>query len=173
MLSYVVESITNHFFLWTSPIDACASLILFRIPSSILEEKCSILEEKWWKHFLLCFSLPSSIPSQKPNLLFYSLKLISPSISPISRFSVSSQTSFLFWFGFQFTKVCVLVSLFWFWKSLTSCSYTAVLTTSCSSTKYTRDQISISFGDAYGNQVRFSLNLILIQNFAEIFVWDR
>jgi len=27
------------------------------------------------------------------------------------------------------------------------------ISTSCSSTKYTRDQISISFGDAYGNQI--------------------
>ncbi|KAM3688537.1 hypothetical protein ACJW31_10G158400 [Castanea mollissima] len=38
-------------------------------------------------------------------------------------------------------------------QSVTSCSYTAVITTSCSSSKYTRDQISISFGDAYGNQI--------------------
>ncbi|KAM1780664.1 hypothetical protein FF1_041797 [Malus domestica] len=34
-----------------------------------------------------------------------------------------------------------------------TCSYTAIITTSCSSTRYTRDQISISFGDAYGNQI--------------------
>ncbi|KAB2598569.1 hypothetical protein D8674_001489 [Pyrus ussuriensis x Pyrus communis] len=34
-----------------------------------------------------------------------------------------------------------------------ACSYTAVITTSCSSTRYTRDQISLSFGDAYGNQI--------------------
>ncbi|KAJ8752955.1 hypothetical protein K2173_008690 [Erythroxylum novogranatense] len=34
-----------------------------------------------------------------------------------------------------------------------SCSYTVLITTSCSSTKYTRDQISLSFGDAYGNQI--------------------
>ncbi|KAF3433090.1 hypothetical protein FNV43_RR24192 [Rhamnella rubrinervis] len=34
-----------------------------------------------------------------------------------------------------------------------SCSYSVVITTSCSSPKYTRDQISISFGDAYGNQI--------------------
>jgi len=32
-----------------------------------------------------------------------------------------------------------------------------VISTSCSSTKYTRDQISIAFGDAYGNQVLLSL----------------
>ncbi|KAB1210801.1 hypothetical protein CJ030_MR2G014105 [Morella rubra] len=38
-------------------------------------------------------------------------------------------------------------------ESAASCSYTVVITTSCSSTKYTRDQISISFGDAYGNQI--------------------
>uniref|UniRef100_A0A2N9FGP4 Embryo-specific protein ATS3B n=1 Tax=Fagus sylvatica TaxID=28930 RepID=A0A2N9FGP4_FAGSY len=38
-------------------------------------------------------------------------------------------------------------------QSLTSCSYTAVITTSCSSVEYTRDQITISFGDAYGNQI--------------------
>lgn len=34
-----------------------------------------------------------------------------------------------------------------------SCSYTVLITTSCSSTSYTRDQISLAFGDAYGNQV--------------------
>lgn len=35
-----------------------------------------------------------------------------------------------------------------------SCSYTVIISTSCSSSRYTRDQISIAFGDAYGNQVR-------------------
>ncbi|PON50940.1 Embryo-specific [Parasponia andersonii] len=34
-----------------------------------------------------------------------------------------------------------------------TCSYTVSIKTSCSSTKYTRDRISLSFGDAYGNQV--------------------
>ncbi|XP_030464604.1 embryo-specific protein ATS3B-like [Syzygium oleosum] len=34
-----------------------------------------------------------------------------------------------------------------------SCSYTVSIKTSCSSTSYTRDQISLAFGDAYGNQV--------------------
>ncbi|KAI3786021.1 hypothetical protein L1987_45148 [Smallanthus sonchifolius] len=34
-----------------------------------------------------------------------------------------------------------------------TCSFTVRITTSCSSTLYTRDQISVSFGDAYGNQV--------------------
>ncbi|KAI4329329.1 hypothetical protein L6164_021605 [Bauhinia variegata] len=34
-----------------------------------------------------------------------------------------------------------------------SCSYTLKIKTSCSSTRYTRDQISLAFGDAYGNQV--------------------
>ncbi|GER48423.1 embryo-specific protein 3 [Striga asiatica] len=34
-----------------------------------------------------------------------------------------------------------------------TCSFTVVIRTSCSSTRYTRDRISLSFGDAYGNQV--------------------
>ncbi|WRX19437.1 Embryo-specific ATS3 - like 1 [Theobroma cacao] len=38
-------------------------------------------------------------------------------------------------------------------QNLGSCSYSVVISTSCSSTSYTRDQISIAFGDAYGNQV--------------------
>lgn len=38
-------------------------------------------------------------------------------------------------------------------QNLGSCSYTVVITTSCSSSTYTRDQISIAFGDAYGNQI--------------------
>ncbi|XP_012440241.1 embryo-specific protein ATS3B [Gossypium raimondii] len=38
-------------------------------------------------------------------------------------------------------------------QNLGSCSYSVVFTTSCSSTSYTRDQISIAFGDAYGNQI--------------------
>ncbi|KAJ4706151.1 Embryo-specific [Melia azedarach] len=38
-------------------------------------------------------------------------------------------------------------------QNLGSCSYTVIITTSCSSTKYPRDQISIAFGDGYGNQI--------------------
>lgn len=33
------------------------------------------------------------------------------------------------------------------------CSFTVSIRTSCSSPTYTRDQISLAFGDAYGNQV--------------------
>ncbi|CAK9318332.1 unnamed protein product [Citrullus colocynthis] len=38
-------------------------------------------------------------------------------------------------------------------QQLGSCSYSVVISTSCSSPSYTRDQISLSFGDAYGNQI--------------------
>ncbi|OAY52827.1 embryo-specific protein ATS3B [Manihot esculenta] len=38
-------------------------------------------------------------------------------------------------------------------QNANSCSYTVEVSTSCSSTRYTRDQISLAFGDAYGNQV--------------------
>ncbi|KAF3450876.1 hypothetical protein FNV43_RR06965 [Rhamnella rubrinervis] len=38
-------------------------------------------------------------------------------------------------------------------NNVRSCSFTVSITTSCSSPRYTRDQISLSFGDAYGNQV--------------------
>ncbi|KAF3637058.1 putative potassium channel AKT2/3-like [Capsicum annuum] len=34
-----------------------------------------------------------------------------------------------------------------------SCSYTLTIKTSCSSSRYTRDRISIAFGDAYGFEV--------------------
>ncbi|XP_021760808.1 embryo-specific protein ATS3A-like [Chenopodium quinoa] len=34
-----------------------------------------------------------------------------------------------------------------------TCTFRVRITTSCSSVSYTRDQISLSFGDAYGNQV--------------------
>ncbi|XP_068643399.1 embryo-specific protein ATS3A [Aristolochia californica] len=34
-----------------------------------------------------------------------------------------------------------------------SCSYTVSIKTSCSSRSYTRDAISIAFGDAYGNEI--------------------
>ncbi|KAI3419022.1 uncharacterized protein J3R85_013540 [Psidium guajava] len=34
-----------------------------------------------------------------------------------------------------------------------TCTYTVSVRTSCLSTSYTRDQISLAFGDAYGNQV--------------------
>ncbi|XP_044486216.1 embryo-specific protein ATS3B-like [Mangifera indica] len=33
------------------------------------------------------------------------------------------------------------------------CSYSVSIKTSCSSTTYTRDHVSLAFGDAYGNQV--------------------
>ncbi|XP_073259631.1 embryo-specific protein ATS3B-like [Populus alba] len=38
-------------------------------------------------------------------------------------------------------------------QNVGSCYYTVVITTSCSSPRYTRDHISIAFGDAYGNQI--------------------
>ncbi|XVF74726.1 hypothetical protein PTKIN_Ptkin13bG0134900 [Pterospermum kingtungense] len=38
-------------------------------------------------------------------------------------------------------------------QNVGSCTYTVSISTSCSSTSYTRDQISLAFGDAYGNQV--------------------
>lgn len=38
-------------------------------------------------------------------------------------------------------------------KNAGSCSYFVVISTSCSSPRYTSDQISIAFGDAYGNQI--------------------
>nr|DAD27158.1 TPA_asm: hypothetical protein HUJ06_028626 [Nelumbo nucifera] len=38
-------------------------------------------------------------------------------------------------------------------QSLRSCSYTVTIRTSCSSTSYTRDRISLAFGDSFGNQV--------------------
>ncbi|CAK9158439.1 unnamed protein product [Ilex paraguariensis] len=38
-------------------------------------------------------------------------------------------------------------------QNLGACSYTVIITTSCSSPKYTYDQISLAFGDAYGYQV--------------------
>ncbi|KAG6769355.1 hypothetical protein POTOM_024986 [Populus tomentosa] len=34
-----------------------------------------------------------------------------------------------------------------------SCPYTLVIKTSCTSTTYTRDKISLAFGDSYGNEV--------------------
>ncbi|KAL8476715.1 hypothetical protein ACS0TY_029132 [Phlomoides rotata] len=34
-----------------------------------------------------------------------------------------------------------------------TCSFSVTIRTSCYSTRYTRDHISLSFGDAYGNQV--------------------
>ncbi|XAR50558.1 hypothetical protein NMG60_11004913 [Bertholletia excelsa] len=38
-------------------------------------------------------------------------------------------------------------------QKLGSCTYTVTFTTSCSSPSYTRDRISLVFGDAYGNEV--------------------
>ncbi|KAJ9139958.1 hypothetical protein P3X46_030649 [Hevea brasiliensis] len=38
-------------------------------------------------------------------------------------------------------------------QTVGSCSYQVIISTSCSSPKYTRDQISLAFGDAYGNQI--------------------
>ncbi|CAN8298547.1 unnamed protein product [Cochlearia groenlandica] len=38
-------------------------------------------------------------------------------------------------------------------KNFGSCSYTVIISTSCSSPRYTRDQISLAFGDRYGNQI--------------------
>ncbi|KAH8520869.1 hypothetical protein Peur_039657 [Populus x canadensis] len=38
-------------------------------------------------------------------------------------------------------------------NTASSCSYTVTIRTSCSSSRYTRDRISLAFGDAYGYQV--------------------
>ncbi|KAJ6747276.1 HEME OXYGENASE 1 CHLOROPLASTIC-RELATED [Salix koriyanagi] len=38
-------------------------------------------------------------------------------------------------------------------QAANSCPYTLVIKTSCSSTTYTRDKISLAFGDSYGNEV--------------------
>ncbi|EEF51493.1 embryo-specific protein ATS3B [Ricinus communis] len=38
-------------------------------------------------------------------------------------------------------------------QTVGSCKYTVIISTSCTSPKYTRDQISLAFGDAYGNQI--------------------
>ncbi|KAG4941786.1 hypothetical protein JHK84_045910 [Glycine max] len=38
-------------------------------------------------------------------------------------------------------------------KTAANCSYLVVISTSCSSPKFTTDKIGITFGDAYGNQV--------------------
>ncbi|KAF3539365.1 hypothetical protein F2Q69_00025278 [Brassica cretica] len=45
-------------------------------------------------------------------------------------------------------------------KLRSSCAYTVIISTSCSSSRYTRDQISVAFGDAYGNQVWFPAQLV-------------
>lgn len=42
-----------------------------------------------------------------------------------------------------------------------SCRYTVIIRTSCSSPRYTRDQISLSFGDGYRNQVKIILAKVL------------
>ncbi|KAF4371409.1 hypothetical protein F8388_001937 [Cannabis sativa] len=40
------------------------------------------------------------------------------------------------------------------WLSyIIECIPSSIITTSCSSAKYTRDEISIAFGDAYSNQI--------------------
>ncbi|KAL2334516.1 hypothetical protein Fmac_015729 [Flemingia macrophylla] len=38
-------------------------------------------------------------------------------------------------------------------KTAANCSYLVVVSTSCSSPKFTKDKIGIAFGDAYGNEV--------------------
>ncbi|CAL0333219.1 unnamed protein product [Lupinus luteus] len=38
-------------------------------------------------------------------------------------------------------------------KSAANCSYMVIISTSCSSPKFTTDEISLAFGDAYGDQI--------------------
>ncbi|XP_059638035.1 embryo-specific protein ATS3A-like [Cornus florida] len=38
-------------------------------------------------------------------------------------------------------------------KTASSCPYTVIIKTSCSSTSYTRDKVSLAFGDSYGKEV--------------------
>lgn len=71
-------------------------------------------------------------------------------------------------------------------NAASSCRYTVTIKTSCNSPKYTRDRISLSFGDAYGYQVghlpkisylsQFEINqvknnyLLLINVFIQVYV---
>jgi len=47
-------------------------------------------------------------------------------------------------------------------KGAENCSYLVLITTSCSSPKFTTDKISIAFGDASGNQVLPLITLLFI-----------
>ena len=55
--------------------------------------------------------------------------------------------------GVRVKAIGVISSCFVLLQNAGSCSYTVTIKTSCSSPAYTRDYISIAFGDAYGNQV--------------------
>ncbi|XP_056861488.1 embryo-specific protein ATS3B-like isoform X2 [Raphanus sativus] len=46
-----------------------------------------------------------------------------------------------------------LIAISFRMQNFGSCRYTVIIRTSCSSPRYTRDQISLSFGDGYRNQV--------------------
>lgn len=61
----------------------------------------------------------------------------------------------------------IFLSFFWGKGVGTGCSYTVKIKTSCSSSRFTRDMISLAFGDAYRNEVfvRFHLLLIILVNY--------
>lgn len=73
--------------------------------------------------------------------------------------------------GFLFNSFWFFFSFFWaVWyclyfsprmQNFGSCRYTVIIRTSCSSPRYTRDQISLSFGDGYRNQVKIILAKVL------------
>ncbi|KAF4370820.1 hypothetical protein F8388_011803 [Cannabis sativa] len=47
----------------------------------------------------------------------------------------------------------VIVAIYGYPSDIIECIPSSIITTSCSSAKYTRDEISIAFGDAYSNQI--------------------
>lgn len=108
----------------------------------------------------------------------------------LSYIQVSNLMQMIFFFFPQFNQLinfCILnivVVVFFFFfggflqKNEASCSYSVVITTSCSSSKYTRDQISIAFGDAYGNQVCsflfiFNSNIPVLNQISYCILLDR
>lgn len=80
------------------------------------------------------------------HMLFYISKLVYMFVINFSLFD------FLIPFAFVVMKM----------KNSESCPYTLIISTSCFSPEHTGDQISISFGDAHGNQVSSFFNMYYV-----------
>lgn len=109
---------------------------------------------------------PTEIKSFEPKTVQVFLLKVNKFI--ISLFKIKHNFYFFFFFN-QFIAIQKIYPL-QLQVAAKSCSYTVIIKTSCSSKSYTRDKISLAFGDAYGNEVCILILRCQESNIIKIFL---
>lgn len=126
-------------------------LVVFQSTTSV--DFCSerkLMQKQMMKQVLLLFCFASSLTLSVSESKSDSLQR-SPDSFSFGYIQVLSFKKIFFFFLFLFVHehtFCVKQT-----KTPVNCSYLVIISTSCSSPKFTWEKIGISFGDAYGNKV--------------------